>query len=433
MEVQKYRKAGGLESYCIYSNELDQMALVAVSARYSINITREILYPALAEVIKSEPLLGVNVFKRPNKGKKKRFFRKISTINLDQVVQFLPEQSLESFCDEFFTLKTPYFDDALPLWRIFVLGDREVVWGFNHGPFDGNSGSFFHERLVKQLGVVTSLENPIVPTSDKPIPPALTGILSIQPSFGLMIKLLFKLVTKQLSPRSNVWLGSPAAKPVSFKTVVASLDPEETSILIKRSKELKLSVSFILAACWIQTVLRELPKDKEGASINFNLIVDLRRFMDAEYAMALGNWVAQYEHSVSNVTANQGGNVFAEAMARDFSASLYRELSKVRSEMTSLTAFLDKIDIKDYLTHASRTATAELSNLGAKSMEGEKCRVEDMTFFQGCTSILATYTLSTVSVKGGRLNIAIAVALDDEKKSAGTRLKSHLLEALRNV
>jgi hypothetical protein len=124
------RRAGGLELYWIYSTEMGYVPMVGASVKYSIPITKEVLYPALAKVIEAEPLLGVNVFMGEDNKRKNRYFRKIPSVNLDTVVKFFPGESVGSFTDTFYNIKTPYGDETLPLRRIFVLGEREVLFGF---------------------------------------------------------------------------------------------------------------------------------------------------------------------------------------------------------------------------------------------------------------------------------------------------------------
>lgn len=406
------------------------MALVGVSAKYSIPVTKELLYPALADIIRLEPVLGVNVFRQNGK----RVFRKIASVDLDQVVKFLPDQSVESFTEEFYQIKTPYDCETLPLWRVYILGRTHVLWGFNHAPFDGNCGPLFHERLVKRLGVVTaSLESPVVPTAEGPIPKSLGKMLNIKPSVPWLLRLYVKEKwTKRWFPSKNQWTGRPTVRPFVSKTVIATLNPEETAALLKRSKELALSLTAILAASWIECALQDLPKDKEGATVEFDCAVNLRRHMKPENMNQFGNWVTVYPYSIKNCSSKSPGE-FAPSLAKDFHNELKRNLVNVHAPMNLLVGCLSVIDVEDYVKRLRRHTAVELSNLGAKSCEGEACRVDDMIFFQTNPSASATYVLSAVSIKGGSLNLAISIALDDDKKTTANRMRELLLTTLRNV
>jgi hypothetical protein len=401
MEPQEERRANGTELFLILNGEMRGMPILGVSAQYSIGITKELLYPALAEIIKSEPLLGVNVFKK--RDDKNRYYRKITAVNLDTVVKFLPEQSVESFTEEFFKIRVPYEDDTLPLWRIFVLGDREILLGYDHAAFDGNSGAMIHKSLANYLGVTTSLESPIVPTCNKPIRPGLTDMVDIKPSIVWLLKVVFKelIFSRLFSQRKGFRVGVPVVWPYSSKTVVATLNAADTEILLNRSKQLKIPLTTILLVCWIQTVLKELPHGKESISIRSDCTVDLRRFLGSENANTLRNFVGLYEFG--NVRSNHMGDVFAEAVARDFNAGLRRGLIHIRGDITFGNGALDLFDVEGLLKQMKRCNLVQISNLGAKSIEGQKCRVEDMTFFQAAGSVAGTYSMNAVSVKGGNL------------------------------
>lgn len=429
------RKAGSFELYSIFAHELDRKPMIGISGRYSISISKDILYPALAEIIKSEPLMGVNVFKEDEGKDHNRYFRKISTINLDQVVKFLPDESLESFMDKFYAIYLPYFDETLPLWRLFVLGDGELICGFDHGPFDGNCGTMFHERLVKLLGAdLAAIDSPIVPTSELPLPQSLGDIIDIRPSFGWMIRLLYKVLIHDwiFSPSKFFWLGSPTARPFSSKTVIAKLSPHETAILLKRCKQLNLSLTSLLVICWAKTVLKLLPDEKEGTSISLGCPVNLRRYMDKEYRDAMGNWVSSFNYCINNCSKEPSQSTFIEEKARDFSRLLQNELRDFH-DITSKVGILDKINVENYIRNAKRSDIAEISNLGVVSVEEGDVSLEDLTFFQASSTISPTYVLNAVSVNGGSLSMTISVALDDELKSIGKSLRALLLDTLKSV
>ncbi|KAF9043778.1 hypothetical protein BDZ89DRAFT_1128120 [Hymenopellis radicata] len=152
-------KPGRLEQFHFTKVAVHIDSCVVSGAEYrnsneDVVLTRDILYPALRQVIQTHAALGVRVVFKPQSVDDCSFV-KLDKVDLDKHVQFISGGDLEHIMQ---TQLSTEFDTAAkgPLWRVLVLDAHIVLFSFHHGIGDGLSGLGFHTALLRALSSPSS-------------------------------------------------------------------------------------------------------------------------------------------------------------------------------------------------------------------------------------------------------------------------------------
>jgi hypothetical protein len=421
---------GALEAYSVYRAELHMMPVVIVSARYSIALTKEILFPALRDLIYQHPLLAVNVFTTTAS---KPVLRKIDQFDLNDIVLFKEHQDLSQFVNNLFdSPRTVIYNDILPAWRLYVLGEHELVFAFDHGPFDGSSGATFHQELLCKLQMHCKFSDSgsIVTCSPDPLPFALEKLTSVKPSILWLIKALWD---EYWGDHHSSWTGGPPQRPFTSKTVFFEVAADDVQIMLSTARRIGVSLTAVLYAVHMQAVIEHCPAEFLDRDLKFTCPINARRYFDRHHKF--GNYVFSLDHWLRDYRGDIQKHHFVDKWAIDFYATLEHEL--IDKQSAYAIGALRYVDVKAYLLKSvqqSRRALAEVSNLGAIALdESGPVRISNLAFAQACTSFGAAFTLNAVSVKNGPLSISVSVAGDDMDCSTGKKIENSVMSIIQSL
>jgi hypothetical protein len=408
---------GKLEEYSVYRRQLGFLPWVVVSGRYSIPITKEILYPALKKLVTKEVLLAVNIFDLSTNPVLKR----IQEVNLDTIVVFEENNQLEQVSDRLFHDTKAVYETNTPLWRLLVIdGGYELVWAFDHGPFDGNCGPKFHIGLANALDPsVKSLDSTIAIPQTTEIPPALESLVDLRPSMWFMAKILYKEFVSPSPPTPKE--VPPPSVPPKNKTVYATISEGVVSKVLAKCHQLGVSLTAVLHTALIQACLKHFEEfDPTVNEFLFACPVNARRYMSKpDSASLFGNYVLTYDYNASPLIASHdvlSSQNFSTSLSTVFNNELKEAVADGRQLRYGIGA-LGYVNIREYIGNTTkkpcRRVTAEVSNLGNITPPESKVELIQLAFAQASNSAGAPYVLNAVGVKGRSLTLSLSVATDD--------------------
>lgn len=184
-----------------------------VAARYTDGagaiLDETALFNALGRVVTSNPSMCVRVIDEETSHPR---FERLTTINLRDVVSFLPDETDLTAVMEKHLSASPFDTKSLlPLWRVIVTGDGTVVFVYHHGIGDGLSGLAFHRCLFDSLqesaeshtnGTIT-----LPPNFELYLP--LEALTSTRPSVRSLLQTVVALFAPvSWSPIAKAWTGN---------------------------------------------------------------------------------------------------------------------------------------------------------------------------------------------------------------------------------
>ncbi|CAN6671360.1 hypothetical protein TRVA0_044S00892 [Trichomonascus vanleenenianus] len=480
------RPLGTLEKSFAISSEYRLATVVAVSAEYSCPLTKQNLFPALIQLIKEEPLLCSNIFVQKNK----YTLVKITETDLNDVVKFYPSIpfgedyiNTELFPDGREPL--PHNEKRLPLWRIDVLGNSELVWSFDHTIFDGQSAIIFHRKLLRVLreihktrrtSYISSSQEEDVSSIAKSGPLALPLPIEQQAKVSLPIKVFFKLFFDQMvrnmkgknSPlkykKHIIYAEPPPLCPIRAKLVLLQLSAGQIRALKEKAGEYGVNLTAMFYSALTQAIMLQLPEEKLSAEPGLAFVTDIPvnarplTYRPNRTNNELGNLVFlhQYHHALPTYLNDKTG--FKPQWAKDFEESLKDVKTKSPSPASYPIAGLRMVNLKKFLTERlmkRRKCMAEISNLGLASFNGEDPKPSDspdvsssrspvadsdipeitnVTFVQDGSSFGAAVIMSVVGLeRSGNVNVVITVSGDDEHSSMAKRIRDAFVSLLESA
>ncbi|KAF7356364.1 hypothetical protein MVEN_00968800 [Mycena venus] len=276
------RPIGLLERFHTTRNFLGFDSCVVASGKYatqdSLPLTKDVLFPALREVIKAHPSLCVRL---KNESCSNAAFTRLHNIDLSHIVEFRDDDSLETALES--QLAQGFDMDAdLPLWRIQVLGDNTVILGIHHVIGDGLSTIAFHASLLRALrNVPIGDASPLVQIPDTiTLLPPVEAATNVRPSLSTIFDEVYKLFApKYLTSDRSAWSGNPVPSVSGgLRTHVRLLAipaPDVTAFCtICRTHRTTLTSAFY--ALIVALLSRMLADDSHYKSISSTVAISLR-------------------------------------------------------------------------------------------------------------------------------------------------------------
>lgn len=394
---------GLLERYHITRTDLGLDSVVLLCAQYNYAnaspkdkmpaLSREILYPAIEQVIHGHAALTAYVAVGPSS---EPTFARVRSIDLSRIVRFLPTgiaspRDLETLMEQEFS-NTVNSEGHLPLWRITVTTDNYVIFAWHHAIGDGLSGLAFHQALLQALNkpnVDFEKQSPdqdrseciITITSSPPLVPALENLTDIRVSRST----LFRLLTLSLLPYvpfrsdTHVWTGNTVPTEPSLVNIVRtiSIPSEQASLLRKVCRWNGTTITGFLHELTVNIIFKILQTDSTRAarkcapSIPTTVPISLRRFTQTPHS-AMSDQSSSYQHVVtyspsdgdrSNSPLPDG---FSWSRAAKLSRTLRETAPKSRELIGSLTYLFGRYEsFFNSKLGKKRECGLALSNLGA--------------------------------------------------------------------
>ncbi|KAJ7307048.1 alcohol acetyltransferase [Mycena albidolilacea] len=406
----RIRRTGLLERYHATRNFLGLDSCVAASAKYSTEdrrpLTKDILFPALRQVIKTHPPLCVGL---ANESSSTAAFTRLHTIDLSRIVQFRDNDSLRDALES--QLAEGFDTDAdLPLWRIQVLGDNTVIFAIYHIIGDGLSTIAFHASLLRALRDVPAGDaSPLVQTPNTILlSPPIEDVTSVRPSLSTIFDEVYRLFApKYLSSDRKAWSGNPVPMGVngSLRTNVRlmSFPAHEVTAFCTMCQTHRTTVTAAFYVLTVATLSRMLAGDPRYDAISSTVAISLRGAAGIPKD-AICDYVSAHR------TYPPADPRFSWPAAAHHAAKLRTQKSKARENIGMLRFLLGQY-VPFFRSHLGRKRASGfvLSNLGrfdASAVEGTWNIVN--TVFAQCDVVVgAAFKMNVVCDPTGALNIAL--------------------------
>ncbi len=196
---------------------MDSCIVCAAEYRNSnqdVVLTRDILYPALCQVIQTHAALGVRVVFKPQSVNDCSFV-KLDNVDLDKHVRFSFGGDLEHIMQA--ELSTEFDTGAKgPLWRVLVLDANNVLSSFHHGIGDGLSGLAFHTTLLRALQSASAdsgAPESVVAIPNSELTPSIESLVDVSPPLAKVLEVILNLfIPTSWTPTGSAWTGAPIGR-----------------------------------------------------------------------------------------------------------------------------------------------------------------------------------------------------------------------------
>ncbi|KAJ7017715.1 alcohol acetyltransferase [Mycena alexandri] len=401
------RPIGLLERYHTTRNFLGFDSCVVASGKYATydraTISRDVLFPALREVIKAHPLLCV---KLENETSRNAAFIRLDTIHLPRVVEFLENVTLQAVLED--QLARGFDAEAdLPLWRIQVF-DNNIVFAIHHAIGDGLSTIAFHASLLMALRNVTADDTSLMVRIPDPVlvGPPIEKLINVQPTFRTLFDEVYKLFAENRMSTRCVWSGNPVPYASSLRTHVRlmTIPAEDVTALCSTCR---IHRATLTSAFYILTVaiIARMLNGTHYKAISSAVAISLR---DAAGIFSASPTICDFV-SAHQTYPHADPNFSWEAAAR-YAATLRKQKQTARERVGALRfLFNNYVPYLNRLLGAKRTSGFVLSNLGrfnAPAVDGT-WNIVSSVFAQCDVVVGAAFKLNVVSDPAGNLNIAL--------------------------
>ncbi|ODQ64016.1 hypothetical protein NADFUDRAFT_53001 [Nadsonia fulvescens var. elongata DSM 6958] len=486
----KKRYLGGLEFYSQVRNHHDLYTTVLVTATFSKPLNKEGLYAALGQVVAKEPFLRVDI---DYDSDEIPYFRPLAKIDLDQTVAFVDDSMSRNLLTSFHSEKFVYANET-PLWKIVVMGQKELAFIFDHSCFDGSSGAFILQKLTTALNQNSPALNcnvltlPVFEVSIEGmksiIPPPLEELAPTIPSvwraLGIVSGEIFNFIKKELLSfsgygRDYVFTGAPVpgavhtnddSVPVTCKWVGSydylDLNEEVSNKMVTLAKTRGVSVTSLLYVILLSALDNEIRKhcpeitlNQEGskkAKIIGQCPINARRYFKTETINTneiIGNYVGNATSTMMvDLSGVEAGSEAFWVHALDFQSQLRSQLTIPLNSNTkpSPPSALESIGMLSLIPSVTsyvlsrlgqvRGDSLEISNLGVISKpetNGSEYSVSRLRISQSTGAIGAPYKLTSVTNgKGGALSLVLCVCEDKDSLVVGELINKidHIIQRL---
>ena len=424
-----------MERYHITRSHLGFDSCVIVSARYNargIVLNRQTLYPALSFVLRQLPALSIQVEIRSEPKEKPRFVR-VPHVSLDDVVSFVEERPSdyeESLNRLIATQLSQSFElGALtPLWRLVVVSGCTVIFAYNHGIGDGQSGIAFHRALLCALNSPSDTIN--VPGDKVPIPdslilvPPIEELTSVSVSFLTFLETFFNaFAPMSWTKKATAWTGNPVAAAASLETNVRcwEIPASDVTQLLRLCREHKTTLTAFFHTLLIGVCSRHLTDVKEQnralKTIAISIPVSLRRFTGASpYVMCDHASGCRFYEPITPLVSDVTSLNFPWSTASDNSGKVQSGMNKNRETIGTIR-YLFTLGISEEKWKGAlgkkRDVALELSNVGrfptpqTDSGDGENTWTISSVYFAQCDSAAGSaLKINMAGSPTGTVNIA---------------------------
>ncbi|OWB76261.1 hypothetical protein B5S32_g411 [[Candida] boidinii] len=345
----KGRSLSRLEEYYKFRNTYRVYTGFYLYGQFSEPWTAHIMFDVLKNIIHRHPELYNQIFDKETvdkKGNKKVTFEiaPVESFKLSDVLEIVQDDKLENledainFCNEIMFDKG--FDFNLknkPLWKIFLVNSKNVLFYTEHMVSDGTSGGNVFRELKSEYNNLTSSTDYDIPSSgdaeyldkiiystgaDSRVPVVSTDLYPCKPSTAYMISLLYKELApvfvktyaKKIYSGISYYLGFKsgefqeidsrlAGSVFTFddfmdgpginrtNTKILSLSKEDVKKLLGKCREHGVKLTSVLATVGNIGIYRSANGYDIGTGIPFNV----RPFVDEEKLKDAGETISASE------------------------------------------------------------------------------------------------------------------------------------------
>lgn len=417
-----------------------------ISGRFNKPVHDVLLSHALKLLIEKNPVVLAK-FDRGEEGYEDGSFtaRPVNKLHYDDVVEHWEAEELGPELLERIAKEKLPVDIEKPSWKLLLIKFRNnepqtLTFVCNHIIFDGNAAANFFDELVQCLGELEK-SPPTSVCADLLGPNNLLrfGHVEVDPRFPLYevhIPFFAKLILKDLVPRflvrwfRTLFLGDtrykyPDFDPVPLKRFnnsgfrILRFTPEETSLILSRSKELSLTLTPFIGACAYLAAQQKMvpyvnrlqgyePTQQRNMEVSINICG--RRFepglkKELKFTLCVGEVLLLIVPELKTVQA------VGDELKKDVEDAL------VSQAPFKMVAGFHFTNVREYLeskvNDPSSRSAIEISNLGRKNFKSGSWEVTDLIFSQGVSFSHAC--LSVISTPKGGLNIVLANVDDMEQ------------------
>ncbi|KAJ7087727.1 alcohol acetyltransferase-domain-containing protein [Mycena crocata] len=403
---QSIRSAGILERYHTTRHLLGFDSCVVAAVKYTTQdqstLTKDVLFPALREVIKAHPPLGV---KLNNEVASDAAFHRLQTIDLSHVVQFSDDDDLQATLES--QLGHGFDINAdLPLWRIQVLNDNTVVFAIYHGIGDGLSSIAFHASLLQALRNDTAgnASSSVRIPDEIALSPPMEGYTSLRSSLCVFWAEVYKsFAPKPWTGAHSAWSGNHVPSAGSLKTNVRlmTFSPPDVAAFCTTCHAHRATLTSVFYALTVAIISRMVAQDStRHKTISSGVALSLRVSTGIPRDAICDCVSAHFTYPPANPN-------FIWTDAERYAATLQKQKRKAR-ENVGMLRFLFGNYVPYMRGHlgAKRASGFVLSNLGrfeAPVVDGT-WNIVDAVFAQCDVVIGAAFKLNVVGypIWGGK-------------------------------
>ncbi|KAJ6581878.1 alcohol acetyltransferase [Mycena capillaripes] len=403
------RAIGLLERFHTTRHFLGLDSCVVASAKYvtqdRLPLTKDIIFPALREVIKTHPPLCV---KLKNERSWNASFTRLQTIDFSGIVEFRDNDSLQTALES--QLAQGFDTDAdLPLWRIQVLADNTIIFAIYHVIGDGLSTIAFHGSLLRALrNVTTGDASSLVRIPDTIfLSPPIEAVTTVWPSLFKIFDEVYKIFApKSWTGARSAWSGNPVPTAgSSLKTHVhlVSIPAQDVTAFCAICRTHRATLTSAFYVLTVATISRMLVNDSRYKTISSGVAISLREVAGIRRDAICDYVSAHYTYPPANPN-------FSWTAAERYATKLRQQKIKARENVG-----LFRLLFGNYVPYmrghlgTERDRGFVISNLGrfdAPAVEGSWNIVN--TVFAQCDVVIgAAFKINVVCDPSGAVNIAL--------------------------
>ncbi|RFN54949.1 hypothetical protein FIE12Z_796 [Fusarium flagelliforme] len=440
----------------------------AVSCRYRIPNSIQTSGADLALEEKIEQAIAASIIQHPlftagriNEGKKKQYWVRLDTIDLNNHVRWRNVSEDDDYPtalnDAFLWQVNERYThlESRPQWRITAVVPAtddfvDVIFAWDHTVADGKSGRIFHDSLLENLNAESdsvTLEHGSFKVPDTDFTPALHQILKFQLSLNYAVSVLGKefLTDKKAPPQTARWAP---IKLEPFETRLKSITVSKDTLkpVLDACRQHDTTLTGLLHGLISVSMATRLSKEKAPA-FSTGTPICLRQFQqpgtskfDLKKTAINGvvYWPYVFKPDIVTTLRKQINDAKEDhEMNKALEDTVWSISKSIREGLTAklkLGTKNDSIALAKFITdwnaylmdHSTkREHSWEVSNLGVmngqSSKDVDKWMVEDATFTQSASVTGPALTFSVVSVKGEGLNVSCCwqVGVVDDELAEG--------------
>ncbi|KAK9234741.1 alcohol acetyltransferase [Lipomyces kononenkoae] len=399
------RTAGLLETFFIQRKTLDYYTDVVMWASFNSAISRPRLYCALTKLVLKNPAMRAHVLNPLADRPTLAYF---DTIDFEKVVEYrtMPEVDMEQLMTEFDKANFEYAELEQPLWKVWVLNEKTVVFAFDHGALDGISGAVFLVQLAEALNDEIVEENihsfvrldPVIesnPIIDDILPPNPHWVPPAVPS----------------TPVRDPSIFAPYDYPIfGDRWRIISIPSSSSKSLLAECRKRKVALTALFHTILLTAMSRVYP-GPEG--FDTMIPINSRRFFPAQYSdpeSIMGNYLYHYkEISVAQRSASFN---WEEVIRFDKKVKLSSSDPTKSFILENLVPQIGRIrEVMQSKMGRPRENDIAVSNLGAyKFPTGGAFEVQTVGFSQSNATIMAPVKMNCFGVLGGGITLVVGCA-----------------------
>jgi hypothetical protein len=461
---------GNMERFNIIRNHLHMYNSVHVSAKYTIPSPstllpsqtpadfQSLIFSCLAEVLKSQPILGVTI---QDEGTKTPRWQRLSQINFTEIVKFVnedPEECPDKWLEAGLRERLDRVDE-LPVWRVIVAikfstlssssPSSPLIFSLaffgHHVIADGISCGAFHTTFLSALNQhISSSPSPlkinnIVPVPKIPLVHSLEEGTSFPLTIVFILVILFKeFIYNPVDPLS--WSGPIISSSIPTQPPVVrlrsfSLSPTQVAALVAKCREKQATVTSLITALVARQLGQMYPSYKHfTAGIPFSvrkftghgpqdmgvLVSSVIPHFSSEPRPSRGYISCAIAHHSVKSDEFLGDEMLWES-AKNTKDLIRRKTASPKNQAVAMLSFAsDMGGLFLKKLGGRREAAFEVTNITTldgglladintsdKEVETNKAYFDKAWFCGGLSTYAAPYVVSVVTVKGGWMNVCV--------------------------